>query len=1075
MTVLFADVSGFTAMCEKMDPEEVHAVMNRLFEGLGKAIREEEGHIDKYIGDNVMALFGAPVAHEDDPFRACRAALGMQRFLAEFAVEHARKTGVTLRMRIGLHCGLVLAGGIGSEVKMDYSVLGDTVNLASRLESKAPPGGILISEELARRVRTMFEFGDVQTLTVKGKEKPVQAFVLKGFKLAGELPTGGLPAGGLRFVGRDGLLRRCSTILRQGLAGKPRVLALSGDLGIGKTRLMEEVLRDLGEAAKPLFLSVSADLGRRPFGVVRRMVQELARRAGRFPEDIPDGEPFFTFLADLGEELHSYREALWHLVAPTRLRVPVPDADPIIFRHTLECGVELLLEKLWKRDSRVTLVIDGFHLCDEASAEFFLKAARRTTGAVLPMMISTRSGVSGPAFGESIVLGPLEPDEAEALLNEASGAFSLPPERRSEVLERAAGNPLFIEELVQVFRQGGAGGLGGETLSASGDDGGEGRLPPLLRAAMMSRLDRLPAFQRGFLCYAAVQGVEFSLAGAARAAGIHEPGQVAGLRTALETAGVISEAGGGLWSFRQPLLREACYEALLKRDRRRFHLETAEHLVAMAGRQGIAPETLAYHFRQGEAWKEAAEASIQAAERANHLGLPTEAERWFAGARNDLEHVAGNSGAERALLFQAVRGLALIQLRRGEYPTARETAEILVRTAVQGTGDAPAMPVWQAEAERIIALIEAATGHGGEAEALLRRALERCAGAGAGDALGMSPEADVHGDLAELLFRGGRFDEARDTVARWRGSLAADDVRGRIRADTLEGRILYSQGSFVESLEHFRQARSGAERIGALSERARAGNYIGNAARDLGRHDEARTHFLEALGIWEKIQDAECIAGAENNLGNLAMSVGDWAEAQEHHQAAFQRWSGMGNVPGAAMAQANLAILAIEQGRSEDARRLADDALKRAEECGHSLLKALITVVQGEAALATGELERAAERFDCILSGSAATPVPLARFGAVRGKGRIALARQDYSEAAVRLEEARQGYITVKRAQEAARTVLWLAEAKAAAGMVPEALTLVEEARQQLTAIGACGDVARADALLATLRGGKPQ
>ena len=175
VAVLFADVSGFTKMSERLDPEDVHAIMNECFTGLGEAIRDEEGYIDKYIGDAVMALFGAPLAHEDDPARACRAALAMQAFLTGFAEQCEGRTGVPLRMRIGIHCGLVLAGGVGSDLRMDYSVMGDSVNVASRLESSAVPGSVLISGEVARRTRGRFQLGTARLLSVKGKEQPVEA------------------------------------------------------------------------------------------------------------------------------------------------------------------------------------------------------------------------------------------------------------------------------------------------------------------------------------------------------------------------------------------------------------------------------------------------------------------------------------------------------------------------------------------------------------------------------------------------------------------------------------------------------------------------------------------------------------------------------------------------------------------------------------------------------------------------------------------------------------------------------------------------------------------------------------
>ncbi|MFQ5443259.1 MAG: adenylate/guanylate cyclase domain-containing protein, partial [Nitrospinales bacterium] len=178
VAVLFADVSGFTTMSEKLDPEEVHSIMNEVFEILGQAIHEEDGYIDKYIGDNVMALFGAPIAHEDDAERACRAALAMQQALKDFSVQCEQETGFTLRMRVGINCGLVFAGNIGSDFRRDYSVMGDTVNLASRMESKAPLDGILVTEEVVKRVRGKFEFDAFQSLQIKGKDKQVRACVL---------------------------------------------------------------------------------------------------------------------------------------------------------------------------------------------------------------------------------------------------------------------------------------------------------------------------------------------------------------------------------------------------------------------------------------------------------------------------------------------------------------------------------------------------------------------------------------------------------------------------------------------------------------------------------------------------------------------------------------------------------------------------------------------------------------------------------------------------------------------------------------------------------------------------------
>ncbi len=174
VAVIFADVTGFTAICERLDPEKIHDLMNGCFAGLTQAIQTEEGCIDRYLGDAVMAIFGAPVAHEDDPTRACRAALAMQSFVKEFSGQWEAGTGVSLKIRIGIHCGLVVAGALGSDARMAYGARGDTMNIAARLQGIALPGGILVSSDVVNRTGRLFEYGPAQQETVKGKTNPIE-------------------------------------------------------------------------------------------------------------------------------------------------------------------------------------------------------------------------------------------------------------------------------------------------------------------------------------------------------------------------------------------------------------------------------------------------------------------------------------------------------------------------------------------------------------------------------------------------------------------------------------------------------------------------------------------------------------------------------------------------------------------------------------------------------------------------------------------------------------------------------------------------------------------------------------
>jgi len=242
VTVLLGDISGFTKMSEKMDPEEVQTMMNECFKFLVSMIYKYEGTVDKFMGDAVMAIFGAPIAHEDDPQRAVKAGIEMQRKLEEFNLE--KKSETPLKMRIGLNSGMVVAGAVGSDMRMDYTVMGDTVNLTSRLETAAEPGQILVSASTYARVADDFEFEKLPMIQVKGKEDPVQPYRVKGIKMVAKKKIRAVEGLEIsKFVGRDrefGILKK---VVDKLFSEQPKgaVISVFGDTGIGKTRLVYEL------------------------------------------------------------------------------------------------------------------------------------------------------------------------------------------------------------------------------------------------------------------------------------------------------------------------------------------------------------------------------------------------------------------------------------------------------------------------------------------------------------------------------------------------------------------------------------------------------------------------------------------------------------------------------------------------------------------------------------------------------------------------------------------------------------------------------------------------------------------
>jgi class 3 adenylate cyclase len=236
--VLFADVANYTVISEKLDPEEVHQIMDGCFKILMDEIHRYEGTINQFTGDGVMALFGAPVSHEDHGRRACHAALSIQNAIGEYGEKTEKDCGVDFKIRIGLNSGPVIVGSIGDDLRMDYTAVGDTTNLASRMESIARPGTILVSKNTFKLARDFFEFESLGKIEVKGKKEPQEAFELIK---TGEVETrieAAVAKGLTRFVGRKNSMASLMEAYEKAKSGSGQVVGIVGEAGVGKSRLL---------------------------------------------------------------------------------------------------------------------------------------------------------------------------------------------------------------------------------------------------------------------------------------------------------------------------------------------------------------------------------------------------------------------------------------------------------------------------------------------------------------------------------------------------------------------------------------------------------------------------------------------------------------------------------------------------------------------------------------------------------------------------------------------------------------------------------------------------------------------
>ena len=285
VTVMFTDVSGFTAMSERLDPEEVHNIMDRAFEVILAAVHGYEGTINQFLGDGAMALFGAPIAHEDHAGRALRAALAIQEGLEPLRADVQRTQGRDFRMRIGINTGPVVVGVIGRDLRMDYTALGDTVNLAARLLNVAEPGQIVISRRTKEPCEGFFVFGDLGDFQVKGKSEPVRAYAVKG-EIRGRTRLEVSRERGLTpLVGRRAERERLAEVFRKTGDGHGGIVVIAGDAGVGKSRLLYEFLRGLDTSPSLELETTCASYGQamayRPIMEVYRRYLDLAGGTGR--------------------------------------------------------------------------------------------------------------------------------------------------------------------------------------------------------------------------------------------------------------------------------------------------------------------------------------------------------------------------------------------------------------------------------------------------------------------------------------------------------------------------------------------------------------------------------------------------------------------------------------------------------------------------------------------------------------------------------------------------------------------------------------------------------------------------
>lgn len=878
VTVLFADLVGYTSVAERLDHETVKGLTDRCLTRLASEVELYGGYVDQYIGDNVMAVFGAPVAHEDDAERAVRAACGMQAAMGELNVGIARAFGLELALRVGINTGEVLAGRIGDE----YTVVGDAVNVAARLQGAAGVGAILVGERTRRATEGAGVYRPIGPLTLKGRAELVSAWEVLELHQPGRLRTQDGPR--TKLVGRRAELSQLLALFER--VGRDRcshLVTVLGEAGVGKTRLIEEFELRCKRRVPPSHVCRGRCLGFGSGPVYWPLSEMLRAECAITAADGP-AQAFQKLIGRLGAAgPDEGAKRLRHRLAPlarlfgddrSQETDELCEEDQVSARESFFGAVLATFEAL-ARDRVLVIVWEDLHWADEGTLELIEYLAQWLQAPVMQICLGRDDLLElSPNWGSirhattSILLERLDERDTRRLMDvlaqRAGTALQLP----DGLVERSGGNPLFAQALVERIAEEGA------DVSAE--------LPDTVQGLLAARLDSLEPVQRQLLCHASVAGRSFSadaLACVSPETGVDLAGAIAKLRekNLIMLGDDHGEGGERELVFTHALIRDVAYEMLPKAVRARKHAEVGAFIERQAADREGAVALLAEHF-------------ARAASLAVEVHLPS---AELAGLRRRaLEHGEA-AGDAAAALFSNGEALSQYQAA-GAFaepgdPSGTRIAEKSGDVALRLGRVHIALEAWQRCLEHHQAIddvrhvatlhrkISGALTHAGDPEAAIKQ-LQR--GIRLIGNLPASAElVGLYGEAASLYMRIGANMLA--SYASERALQVAEDLgepRAAIRAHGILGRVLGRVGDAAK-------ARESLERAVELARGSDAGETVLALLAlgyDLehceGDHRSAQARYVEALELAERIGDVPAQIELRSALAQLAFHRCDWDE-----------------------------------------------------------------------------------------------------------------------------------------------------------------------------------------------------
>ena len=866
VAVLFADISGFTAMFETMDEDTVNDVVDSLWSRVDTAIQAHGGRVDKHIFDVVMALFGIPTAREDDPERAIRAALQVKSEVLEWKREKAEqfpdhKSQIeNIQLRIGVNTGPALLGTVGTVG--EFTAIGDTVNLAQRLEANAPKGEVMISHETHQLVRGVFEVIALDPIMVKGKREPIQVYTVNGVKPRSfRDTTRGLEGVETRTIGREAEFEQMKTAFKVVEDYKKTgLITLVAEAGIGKSRLLFEFGKYIESLEQPILLlkgRAAQENARIPYSLLRGIfssafgIQENDR-ASIARSKLEQGISSFT---GNHENAAVYAHFIGHLIgfdysSSPYLKGVLSDAQQIR-SLAFQYGAQFFANS--SRQKTIVVFLEDIHWADADSLDFFDALMNKQPDLPLLIVALTRATLfeqrqdwgTAPVQTLNLKLSPLSETDTRRLIAEIlRKAPQVPSVIVDMIVQKAEGSPFYVEELIKVLIEEGVIVRGEEQWSIQLDRLSKLKIPTTLTGLLQARLDSLESDARETLQQASVVGrvfwtdviehmrnPEYNLA--------LETTPITERLGSLRTKELIyryeesASAGGSEFIFKNQILHDVTYESVLLRFRPIYHAQAADGLVEVGGeRANEYAGRVGEHYEKAEEWLKAAEWFTRAGKQAQNTYSSDTAVSNYEKALNFYTQYGGPEYAKQKL--EVHRHLSEVLNWQARYDEAIENAKLMLQFAEEN--------------KDVVAQV---------------RAL-----------LSMGFSQTYQGDHLSSL----------DNAMRAKSLALSVDEKGLLaRALLMEGQARWRLGETQAALTLDEQALAIFTELNSENDMAIAMNLLGGAHYTSGKFDKAEEYWEKALNIFQEL-------GNRMQGMNLSSNLGAIAEARGDYETAFQRF-----------------------------------------------------------------------------------------------------------------------------------------------------------------------------------------